>query len=357
MTQVNVKNETYTVTIDCAEAVKPEKADGNARNNIRYLLSQGNVYQKELAEEMGYSESTFSRVLNGSSNISMDLLIRIRNRFGISIEELLFTDMAENEKLQSSSADIPMRGEMNYEGIYQMYDIVRDAYEKGRIFLGSGVMIIKRKERENNIYDVCACFMRREEATSMLQELREECGGDLGLMQLMLKEMAGRAYLGELEIMQPGLVIRLKPDERDYVSMMFTRPNSLSRKYIGGLGAMLAFSHGQHPVPRQQRVALSVVPLDTDEEELFHLLSMDESVPDFGGLTQELSELMTNLYSGKMAVDEPYRKILIEKLIDVRFQELCEKSIFSVSEVYDEADQNMYHLIKHAMSRKQGGEA
>jgi len=61
--------------------------------NLRYLREKQELTQTEIASLMGFTKATWSNYENGSSQPSMECLVKISNYFGISLDELIFADI------------------------------------------------------------------------------------------------------------------------------------------------------------------------------------------------------------------------------------------------------------------------
>jgi transcriptional regulator with XRE-family HTH domain len=53
------------------------------------MLERNNMSQKKLSEDLGYSESQFSNIMNGKANFSMKYLIKCREYFNLNKEKTI----------------------------------------------------------------------------------------------------------------------------------------------------------------------------------------------------------------------------------------------------------------------------
>jgi transcriptional regulator with XRE-family HTH domain len=68
-------------------------------NRIAEIRKKQNMEQKELAKILGISVSYLNKVEKGNRNPSLQLLIRIRNVLGTTLDELLFLpNVVQNDK-------------------------------------------------------------------------------------------------------------------------------------------------------------------------------------------------------------------------------------------------------------------
>ncbi|HYC30505.1 MAG TPA: helix-turn-helix transcriptional regulator, partial [Chitinophagaceae bacterium] len=61
--------------------------------NLRYLREKQQLTQVEIAPLIGFTKATWSNYENGASQPAMDGLIKISNYFGITLDELIFSDI------------------------------------------------------------------------------------------------------------------------------------------------------------------------------------------------------------------------------------------------------------------------
>lgn len=75
-------------------------------NRIRTLRQQKNLTQEQLAEELSIFYKYVSKIENGNSTASLDLLIDIADYFGVTVDYLLLgrTNTQENLKRQIQAA-------------------------------------------------------------------------------------------------------------------------------------------------------------------------------------------------------------------------------------------------------------
>lgn len=65
--------------------------------NLRNLRKELGLSQKQVAEKLNISQQTYSDYENDKTEPTMDMLIRLANLFGVSIDELLDRDITAEE--------------------------------------------------------------------------------------------------------------------------------------------------------------------------------------------------------------------------------------------------------------------
>ena len=57
--------------------------------NIRIIAYDKNIPLKELAEEAGVSQAMMTKIVQGKKNPSVAKLVKIANKLGVSLDELI----------------------------------------------------------------------------------------------------------------------------------------------------------------------------------------------------------------------------------------------------------------------------
>jgi len=69
--------------------------------NLRLLMWDNHIKQKDIAEVLGLTTATISKFVNGKSPMSSAHLIKLNTKYGVSADWLLFDrgEMYDHEKL------------------------------------------------------------------------------------------------------------------------------------------------------------------------------------------------------------------------------------------------------------------
>lgn len=65
------------------------------RKNVRYLRKKANYTIAQFAAILGLSKNTISAFESGYNTISLSVLIKIRNLFKVTIDDLIFKDLTK----------------------------------------------------------------------------------------------------------------------------------------------------------------------------------------------------------------------------------------------------------------------
>lgn len=69
--------------------------------NINWLIQEGRVTERELAKIAGTSQSSINKLKNGKSRLtSLEILFRIGQNFGFSIDELINTPLKKKRSIK-----------------------------------------------------------------------------------------------------------------------------------------------------------------------------------------------------------------------------------------------------------------
>ena len=69
-------------------------------SNIKYMLERDGMSQSALAIEIDRNVSHLNSILNGRVNPTIEVLINVAKFYKITLDELIFTDMAEAKKVR-----------------------------------------------------------------------------------------------------------------------------------------------------------------------------------------------------------------------------------------------------------------
>ena len=137
------------------------------QENLKKLTKK--YSQKLVAEKTGFSQSSINNYLTRSSEPSIQFLIALKDAFGISVEDFLFSG-------------ISTEGEKSYEkfiGNYLIYYYNNDSY-KGEVHLNlkntlnfGVISIFKQKDLDKGVEILSAFTKSRVDAVKLLKSLNE----------------------------------------------------------------------------------------------------------------------------------------------------------------------------------------
>ena len=74
--------------------------------NLRNLRKELGLSQKQVAEKLNISQQTYSDYENDKTEPTMDMLVRLANLFGVSIDELLDIEITAEEYAAGARATV-----------------------------------------------------------------------------------------------------------------------------------------------------------------------------------------------------------------------------------------------------------
>ena len=70
----------------------------NLNNNVKYLRKRNNITQLELSKKLNISKMSLSNFEGGSVNTSLEVLDKLHQIFGISIDDLIYKDLSKESE-------------------------------------------------------------------------------------------------------------------------------------------------------------------------------------------------------------------------------------------------------------------
>lgn len=75
-------------------------------SNLKYLLKRFDVTQSQLALWLNVRQTTISNWINGIGSPSVEELVGIYHYFGISVQDLIFTNLSEGNLISDSNVAV-----------------------------------------------------------------------------------------------------------------------------------------------------------------------------------------------------------------------------------------------------------
>lgn len=73
-------------------------------NNIRSLREERGLKQKFVAQQLGISANYYSQIENGHRNPQIQHILKLRQIFGVSLDEIFFKDKIANCEISQGEA-------------------------------------------------------------------------------------------------------------------------------------------------------------------------------------------------------------------------------------------------------------
>ena len=325
--------------------------------NISILQEEANYKGKLIAEGMGMSPSSYSKHLNsGKVPPVFPFLVGIRDIFGCTIDDLLFTDMGkEKEAEKEYTDDVPEAMYEKYYGLYQGFYFDNGAY-KGRestddaSALKSCVLLIyKKKENKETVHKVLASFgMTKETAEKLYEDIAKYVNGfnwENAANYMLSRNKELHLYKGEFKLSSKHVYVDVELGNKDKVSMIFYNANY--EKFVGGLGTVSSVSSGRHQEPVIQYLGLSRYILHTSKEEICtHLLtSYRVKINNSMG---NLMEMIDDLYNcnGRMSgLNAEEKRVMLRFRIEEIVNDTLSKNLFRRASVSERDDEDFRNFI------------
>lgn len=311
--------------------------------NLKRLTNK--YTQKQIADKTGFSQSSINNYIAKTSEPSIQFLIALKNAFGISVDEFLFSEYEEQESLNYNK----------FFGNYIVYYYNNSSY-KGEIHtnlkntLNYGVISVVRKAT-NRAPEVLGTFVKsRVDAVKLLRKINT-----LVSIDDITREYKNMTYFykGEIQSNSGNMFISLSNiDKDDEVFMIFNNPLSKGA-WIGGLGTINSISRGREHNPCVQYVIISRKLIDKPDGEIYNCLSLDYTDVNFDSPIKDLISLFKRLYVEKnelaSELDENQKEAIIENKVKYYFNEVIDANMFRFGKITNQEDDVVYRILKEGI--------
>lgn len=314
------------------------------QENLKKLSKQ--FSQKKLAEKTGFSQSSINNYLTKSSEPSIQFLIALKNAFGISVDDFLFSSLNVEE---SKSFD-------KYVGNYLIYYYNNDSY-KGEVHanikntLNYGVIsIFKEKELDKNVKISATFTKKRVDAVKLLKRLNI---AQNSIEIINLYKDFGNIYDGNLDVNEQNIFIDLESKEHKDKTFIILNNPPTNANYIGGVGTVNSISRGREHNPCAQFIILSKRVLDIPDGELYNLLKFNDYMIDLDDNIKDIIELFKRLYVSQnelsAELSETQKTAIIKNRIDLTLGNILESNAFRFAKISNREDDSVYRYIKEGI--------
>ncbi|MBO4473806.1 MAG: helix-turn-helix transcriptional regulator [Clostridiales bacterium] len=360
--------------------------------NIKRLLEQNGINQKQLAEKTHVAEALISSYKNGKALPPLSFLLSLKSIYGISIDDFLSKDITpaaydtlpptseiEKEELEDYS---------RYEGTYYLYYFNTGNY-KGNdhnppgASLMYGIMhIYATPSPMNRLGHSVVCIMgigSRSEAieTRYLIEnsIRNHSGTFAKVVESMYskrgsapakedepkgrkeKDQAlpgnqkhiGIPYYGVFEMNHSHAFITIKQSNKDQALIILHRTPTPATptKYNSGIGTINSISKGREPMPAIQFIGLSRENTRLSDEELHHMLLLSHiSVKDSHDTDELISFIKKQYTDPDESLTDFQRDITVKGALSAYVRRVVDRNLFRVGKISNRDDDAWYHMLK-----------
>lgn len=341
--------------------IEESKVQETIKKNLEYLMRKHNLKkQVDLAKEMGVTTSQLSNVMQKKQTPTLfPFLVKIKERFGYSLDEFLFTDIEASEGAIQVDYDV---SEENYKKIYGLYELYyfNTSTFKGREYaddaeaLRTGILLVCRKNFKTEEHRVFGIFdLKKEDADTMFMEFEKLFKGynyDNVHGYLNDLEKNHHIYRGNLELSMDHMYFSLQFGVKDKVLMILHNHLGRTLHYRGGLGTLVSVSKGRYASPCMQYIGVSRYSLSSAKEEIAEHLQIHYPPLRTYDATEELTDMLINLYcnnDANMKLFTPEaKKTMVRSNVDKVINETIDKNLFRSASVTSEDDDEWYHYLK-----------
>ncbi len=305
--------------------------------------------QKQLAQDTQVSPASINNYLNKDSEPSVKFLLKLKNAYGINIDEFLTKEVSPENK---STEEIG-RSYKRFVGDYAIYYYDTNVY-KGRVSYSTNILkygvlsVYDEMGDEGESLKVSACFfVSRREAEEGLRTLN-------ALKNTSAKKEFYNTfqnhYTGILEMSTLQIFISVKnPVDKDHCLIILNNPPS-NNKYIGGLGTVNSVARGREQMPCIQFIILSRSALRMPDGELYEMLALGTSDVSVHNETEQLLNLFKTLYienkENPNQLSEHQKKRIIEDSLSNMLLDMMEANMFRFAKVSNMEDDSYFRLIR-----------
>lgn len=312
------------------------------QDNLKKLTKQ--YTQQYIADKTGFSQSSINNYLTKNSEPSIQFLVALKDAFGISVDDFLFSDFLVNERKTYD----------RYVGNYLIYYYNNDSY-KGEVHtnlkntLKYGVLSIYKDKDFDKSVQVKAVFTKdRSDAVKILKNLN----ANQTKIFSTYKEM-NNIYNGEISTSEQSIFIDLyNTDNGDKSFIILNNPPS-QQNYIGGVGTVNSIARGREHNPCIQFVIVSKKLIDVPDGELYDLLKFDDFSINMDFAIKDIIDLFKRLYVEKNEISieltDNQKQAIVRNKLEYHFNEMLEANAFRFAKVSNKEDDAIYKLIREGI--------
>lgn len=243
-------------------------------SNLKKLMADKGMNQKQFAEIMGVSESTLSGYMKSQKQPSFSFLSSLKDHFpDILLDDILFNNNLElhNELMECEPDRISDAEYLKYKGSYTLYYIDTSKKPNSKLISESvhdaidlklGVLYVSTASvSKNNSAVKCAAIFglkTNEEMQSIKNEI-DLLNDDMEIFDQLRSKRPHGLYLGKFHMSQMHIFITLNKviDAKDQALIILHHASINKDFYSGGIGTINSVSTGRSSEPIVQLIALS----------------------------------------------------------------------------------------------------
>ena len=335
-----------------------------AADNLKKLISQYGMTQKELADKTGVTAATMTDYCKARRLPTAEFLVALKKHFGISIDEFLTQSITIRRPRPDDTGGDRTHSALTtcqkYCGLYFVYYFDTSKL-KGRDMLLPrdsllyGILYIYEKP---SFLDMprygCAAVLgiHEREYASELKTKLEALGQPAAVTDRMAKEYANTAYFGEFELSHEHAFASISHADTDKALLIFHRVDNNKQNYTGGIGTINSISKGRERMPVIQFIGISRYPLSLSAEEIHHKLLLNYPTFTAEEETKDMMETIKTLYAAEGEPQHPFsdyqKSVIIQSNLERYIRKSLERNMFRYGKISERDDDDWYHSIKNA---------
>ena len=332
--------------------------------NLRKLIAQNGITQKELAEKLGVAPASMTDYCKGRRIPNVEFFVSLKNLYDICIDDFL------TKSIHPSSTGLPvnepffdrniMTTYQKYCGLYFIYYFDTSKYkgrdtQPPRDSLVYGVLYIYENPTSLEFPEFsCAAVLGikgREEVTRV-KGILNNMDEPSEIIEYIGTQFPHTAYYGDFELSQEHAFISIRHANTDKALIIFHRVDNNKPDYTGGIGTINSISKGRERMPVVQFIGISRHPLSMSIEEIHHSLLLnyptfkaekeaEEMIQNFKALYDDSDETRQNF-------SEYQKEIIMRSTLERYIRKSLERNMFRYGKISERDDDEWYHSIKAA---------
>lgn len=309
--------------------------------NLNKLTKQ--YTQKYIAEKTGFSQSSINNYLTKFSEPSIQFLVALKDAFGISVDDFLFSDFKVEEQISCE----------RFVGNYLIYYYNNDSY-KGEVHinlkntLNYGVLsIYESKEFEKSIQVNAVFTKERTDAIKLLKKLNSSSE------VAKIYQEIDNVYVGTFSQNAQSIFIDISNKNKGDESFIILNNPPTKQNYIGGIGTVNSIARGREHNPCVQYIILSKKLIDVTDGELYNILKFDDYSVNMDFMIKDIIELFKRIYAEKneisIGLTDNQKQAIVRNKLEYHFNEILEANVFRFAKISNKEDDEIYKLIKEGI--------
>lgn len=312
------------------------------QDNLKKLTKQ--YTQKYIADKTGFSQSSINNYLTKNSEPSIQFLIALKDAFGISVDDFLFSNFTTEKK---QSYDRFLGNYLVY--YYNTNSYKGEAHTNLKSTLKYGVISIYKENNNDTSVSVKALFYKeRSEAIKFLKKINS----DITITGTLYNECEN-VYQGEISTSEQSIFIYLNNNVNNDKSFIILNNPPTKQNYIGGVGTVNSISRGREHNPCIQFAILSKKILDVPDGKTYELLKFGDFNINMEFAIKDIIELFKRLYVEKNEISieltENQKQAIVKNKLEYHFNEILEANVFRFAKISNKEDDAIFKLIREGI--------